>query len=468
MTSQPDLETSQQRVVRVFVSSTFRDMHAEREELVKRIFPQLRKLCEIRGVTWGEVDLRWGIPEEQKAEGKVLPICLAEIERCRPYFIGLLGERYGWVPVDIPHDLIEQEPWLAEHRDRSVTELEILHGVLNNPSMTGHSFFYFRDPAYIDSLPADMQKEFREGPTSEEIRRLGLDEAEWRTEERRQKLIALKEQVRSSGLPVRENYQNPQQLGQLVSQDMIEVIDQLYPEEDTPDPLKREIAEHEAFARSRARVYIGRQEYFNRLDEHVSSDGPPLVVLGESGVGKSALLANWAIRYRPLHPDELFALHFIGANPYSANWSAMLRHIMSELSRLFGIEQAIPEEPAELRQVFANWLHMVAAQGRVVLILDALNQLEDRDQAPDLVWLPTEIPDNIRLILSTLPSRSLDNLRKRGWPALTVKPLIVEERKKLIPEYLAQYTAFKINGGFTCYVFYTLAPSHNFIAVFAD
>ena len=98
----PATDTSP-RVIRVFVSSTFRDMHAERDELVLRVFPRLRKLCEGRGVTWGEVDLRWGIPEEQKAEGKVLPICLAEIERCRPYFIGLLGERYGWVPEQIPN-----------------------------------------------------------------------------------------------------------------------------------------------------------------------------------------------------------------------------------------------------------------------------------------------------------------------------------------------------------------------------
>jgi hypothetical protein len=48
------------REIRVFISSTFRDMHEEREELVKQIFPQLRRLCESRGVTWGEVDLRWG------------------------------------------------------------------------------------------------------------------------------------------------------------------------------------------------------------------------------------------------------------------------------------------------------------------------------------------------------------------------------------------------------------------------
>ena len=72
--------TTQPRVIRVFVSSTFRDMHAEREELVKRVFPQLRKMCEQRGVMWGEVDLRWGITDEQSAEGKVLPICLEEIK----------------------------------------------------------------------------------------------------------------------------------------------------------------------------------------------------------------------------------------------------------------------------------------------------------------------------------------------------------------------------------------------------
>jgi hypothetical protein len=33
------------RQIRVFVSSTFRDMQAERDYLVKFIFPQLRKLC---------------------------------------------------------------------------------------------------------------------------------------------------------------------------------------------------------------------------------------------------------------------------------------------------------------------------------------------------------------------------------------------------------------------------------------
>lgn len=92
---QPALPQAGPRSIRVFISSPFRDMQEEREHLIKRIFPQIRKLCESRRVLWIDVDLRWGITDEQKTENRVIPICLAEIDKCRPFFIGLLGERYG-------------------------------------------------------------------------------------------------------------------------------------------------------------------------------------------------------------------------------------------------------------------------------------------------------------------------------------------------------------------------------------
>src|SRR4249920_2282634 len=147
----PRGDTDAFRSVRVFVSSTFRDMQAERDELIKRVFPQLRRLGEGRGVAWSEVDLRWGVTDEQKAEGAVLPICLAEIDRSRPYFIGLLGQRYGWIPEELPEGITEQLPWLASLAGTSVTEMEILHGVLNDPSAAEHSFFYTRDPAWVET-----------------------------------------------------------------------------------------------------------------------------------------------------------------------------------------------------------------------------------------------------------------------------------------------------------------------------
>lgn len=222
------------RQIRVFISSTFRDMQAERDELAKRIFPQLRKLCESRGVTFGGLDLRWGITDEQKAEGKVLPICLAEIQHCRPYFIGLLGERYGWVPDDISPALIAREPWLAEHLGRSVTELEILHGVLRNPEMAGHVFFYFRDSSYLDSLPTGEQPGYREMASTEEIEKLGAEEAHRRAEDRKRKLARLKESIRQSGLPLREDYPDPRALGELVLADLTALINRVFPEGSRP------------------------------------------------------------------------------------------------------------------------------------------------------------------------------------------------------------------------------------------
>jgi nephrocystin-3 len=39
-----------ERLIRVFISSTFRDMQKERDYLVKHVFPELRKRCRERAV----------------------------------------------------------------------------------------------------------------------------------------------------------------------------------------------------------------------------------------------------------------------------------------------------------------------------------------------------------------------------------------------------------------------------------
>ena len=147
------------RTVRIFLSSTFRDFGEERDLLVRTVFPALRSRLKDRFVELVDVDLRWGITAKQAERGEVLPICLVEIERARPFFVGMLGERYGWVPPAEVYaiDLIEHQPWLDQHRGgKSVTELEILHGVLNNPKMAGQAFFYFRSAAYAKAKGGDI------------------------------------------------------------------------------------------------------------------------------------------------------------------------------------------------------------------------------------------------------------------------------------------------------------------------
>jgi tetratricopeptide (TPR) repeat protein len=428
---------NESRQIRVFVSSTFRDMQEERDELVLQIFPQLRRLCEERGVTWGEVDLRWGITEEQAEHGKVLPICLEEIKRCRPYFIGLLGERYGWVPDLIPKDVIDSNSWLQKYIDsdekKSVTELEILHGVLNDPEMADHAFFYFRDPKFVDSVDEDKKNIFLSENAESETKLQQLKDR-----------IHQEYNVGNLLYEPRENYENATDLGAQILEDFTALIDTLYPEGEKPSPLERERMDHETFARSRSSVYIGRQEYFDELDAHVASDNPPLVVLGESGSGKSALLSNWAIRYHEQHPEDFLLLHFIGGSPDSTDATRMLRRIMLELKEKFNLSDDVPTKPEQIREQFPDWLTKTAGQGRIILVLDALNQLEDIDNAPDLGWLPRVFPKHCRVILSTLPGRSLKAVTSRGWlertSALEVKPLNVKEKRKLIHDYLAQFS----------------------------
>lgn len=417
------------RTIRVFISSTFRDMQAERDILIKKIFPQLRKMCEERAVTWTEVDLRWGITDEEKSEGKVLPLCLAEIQRCRPYFIGLLGERYGWVPEGIPEDLLEMEPWLAEHLSHSVTELEILHGVLRDPVMADRALFYFRDPRFLDNISAGEKADF-----------LPEDDAS------RDKLADLKARIRAahaSGSLVyepRENYPAPEALGEQVLADLSAIIDQLYPKDETPDPLAQEAMRHEAYAHSHRLAFVGRTDQLLQMDEHLATDSWPLVLTGESGCGKSALLAEWAARWRENHPDDLVIQHYIGSTPESADWQGVVRRILGELKRAFAITDELPLQPEALRTALQDWLTKAAGKRRVVLVLDDLNKLSTDDPTSRQIgWLPVVVPPNVRLLVSALPGESLDSLRRRSWPELAM-PLF--DRSEIIPAATEFYAIF--------------------------
>ena len=377
-----------------------------------------------------EVDLRWGISEEQATRRETLKLCLDEIRACRPFFVGLLGERYGWVPGDeaFTPDLDEEQPWLKELHDRSVTELEILHGVLNDPEMAGRAFFYFRDPAYAAGRGPDYQAESPEAAVRQ---------------------TALKERIRTvcreEGIPLREGYADPRALAETVRADLQAAVDVQYPAESIPDPLERVAREHEAFAEFRRRVYIGRPEYNEALGRHALAKGGPLVVVGESGSGKSALLANWLRDWREAHPGDLIFQHYTGGTPSSANHWRLLSRLLAEIKRWTGDEADLPVSHEEILRDLAAWLAKLRAKAErdgvlAVVVLDALNQIEETDGARRLGWLPGgPFAGALRLIVSSLPGEALEAVERRGWPALRVEPLTSGERRQMIIAYLARF-----------------------------
>ena len=443
---------------------------------MKRIFPELRQFCRSRFVELVEVDLRWGITAEQSEKGEVLPICLKEITRCKPgqnendtpYFVGMLGERYGWVPEKdsnaYPEELLEEQPWLKEHMGgKSVTELEIIHGVLRNKAMVGRAFFYFRDPNYLDKLGSNHSKDF----VSEKP-------------EDYQKLQKLKTDIRErqGDFLIRENYRSPEDLGQLLLNDLIDAVARAFPLDEIPDSHDRESLDHFVFLESRTRAYVPLEGLYEKLDQFAAGENEtkeeiapmeeedngedqapvqekpsfPFVVRGESGGGKSALLASWycILEQKRQNTDENSArfekkpfhfIHFIGGTPSSVYAESLIRRLLEDIKR-FGASpsgERIASDLPGLTDQLPRWLDSLSSAGGGILIFDALNQLASPIER-ELGWMPLNWPSNIRIIVSVLPGDALRALEKRGWlqpeSTLVVKPLSSNERRQIALAYL--------------------------------
>jgi hypothetical protein len=148
--------------IRVFISSTFLDMQRERDVLNLEVFPVVKGVCDQLGVAFNVIDLRWGITEEDQAQGSVIDLCLDEIQHCKPYFIGLIGNRYGWIPDTFDPDLKEKFQFIKEDEDRSVTELEMVLGALSEENRD-RCFFYYKDPQLFDAETDDHHQGKIEG-----------------------------------------------------------------------------------------------------------------------------------------------------------------------------------------------------------------------------------------------------------------------------------------------------------------
>jgi tetratricopeptide (TPR) repeat protein/ABC-type dipeptide/oligopeptide/nickel transport system ATPase subunit len=433
------MERPDSRLIRVFLSSTFVDFQEERSLLVQQVFPSLRRRARSREVEIVDVDLRWGVTAEQTERGETLPLCLGEIDRCRPYFISLLGERYGWVPPPDYYkpELLERQPWLKERMGgASVTELEILHGVLRNPEMAGHAFFYLRDPAYAQAQ----------------------SEAGWVADSphERQKLEALKAQIRATGFPLAEGLPTPKAIAERIEADLWQLIESQFPEQEPADALERVGRRHSDYRRSRTGLYLGGGPAIEQLERWITEGEQRILITGESGAGKSALIANWLQAHQQDHPQDLVHAHHLGCTNDSSAVRPLLGRLIDTASKLLMQEQQI----SEAIQVPQDWWELVFKVGEVfallspwcqrqgrrwILVLDGLDRLADEDQQA-LPWIPTTIPPGIHVVASALdcPARSI--LQERQYRTHEVGPLGKAEQQQLIERYLSRYTK-KLESG---------------------
>lgn len=289
------------RNVRVFISSTFSDMEEERNYLIYNVFPVLKEYASIRGVQVTEIDLRWGLSKEDSENGKILDLCLKEIDNCCPFFIGILGNRYGWVPEEkelfaiqnMNYELLKD----ALRRRLSVTEIEMRYALSNSIDSDAMLFLIkdedeneiikfntFENAAKLSSLKADL------------LRNMNLNTCK---------------------------YDNSQKLGEVVFNKLKNFIDINFPvsQDDKEEMLWIYSKECVTYALSDVKNFFQcQQNAINDVINHVlnfdSVNSLCIGVSGKRGMGKTVILCGlvkeltktnlYNIIYLPVFKDEIF------------------------------------------------------------------------------------------------------------------------------------------------------------------
>jgi hypothetical protein len=214
-----------------------------------------------------------------------------------------------------------------------------------------------------------------------------------------------------------------------VHEELIEAIDDYVTSEgalvDSPSPSstirkRRQSAEAAAAAAAAAPKAAAR---YNK----------PLLIAGEAGTGKTTVLSRWLAE---LAMPEAFVLpHFVGCCGSSFDHVSLVRRLLLELQRAFRFDGELADSSEQMLEQLAPWLRRAANRrgtGTIIIVIDGLDALRDEAAAHKLEWLPAQLPDGVKLIVSTtVNSASYKALRSNDFK-LGVRDMIeVPERIEL-------------------------------------
>ena len=434
----------------VFISSTFKDMHAERDWLRTRVFPRLEDELRQRRHHLELIDLRLGVETtqagtEEARELLVLKVCLDEIKRSRPFLLVVLGDRYGWVP---PPERItaaaREHGFPTSSADKSVTALEIEFGILHeDPTQRQRSLFFFRQP-----LPYDRMTEVQRAAYSD------ADSPDPQVRASHGKLVALKDRLskdpelgprvfdyRTGWDTVAGKVTGLEAFGELVFEKLWAALDEesrAFAAQPAPTWEEQERASLAEFIEHRSRIFLGREEVMRRLLDIARSPAVdrPLggttwgaCVIGSPGSGKSAVFAKL---HRELENDDstLLLANAAGGTQRGASVDAMLRRWIAELSNAAGVADPLPEEASadDVESAFYSLLRRVAAARQVVVLLDALDQFEPTPRGRHLTWLKSQQwPPNAQIIATGLRCPAVEVLSQAaGIDEIELPPLTAD------------------------------------------
>ncbi|MBE7058525.1 MAG: DUF4062 domain-containing protein [Ruminococcaceae bacterium] len=410
----------------IFLSSTFKDMHAERDVIHNLVLPELDTSFRDYALNLDIVDLRWGVDTdnaEEDATAKILQVCFDEIDRSNPFFVCFIGSRYGWIPES---ELIKSSCFNAglpskAYVGNSITEMEIEYAVSRYENLN-NCFFFFREGL----SPEDI--------SDERLRAVYFSDCP----EDHAKIEALKNRLKTK-YPDRtfsynchwdsksECVAGLEELSSLLTEKLSKgLLARTNISVQTDDFERESAAQANHFALIAERT-VDRHTYTDRLVDFALGKGEhrEAAMVAESGLGKTSIMSCVTKR---LEEENVLVLKLsAGLTQNSADFKFMIRYFYKKLAT----ECGVPFEDGAytvLQKKFSALLAEVAERKRIVIVIDALNQFSKCEQLKKLDWIHEMfIPENVRIIYSALPGQFDSVFERRGVKTIALETLNQEE-----------------------------------------
>ena len=162
---------------------------------------------------------------------------------------------------------------------------------------------------------------------------------------------------------------------------------------------------------------VPRDKILSAIDSYLFSEtsssfdqSSPLVITGNPGSGKSTIMSlsiKNAMAELRSHDDANLIFRFIGTTPDSGETVDLLSSLLHQFSIVNGTTMPSDSKIDSIELLAKQFKCKVKEEKqRTIIFLDALDQLSDVDAITEMEWLPTSLPQNVRVVISCTPSRS--------------------------------------------------------------